>query len=105
MKELATLLKAKYGNNTARGKRAQIRNEILIRRNEILAELTNGWSVRAIWEVLNENKEITCTYKTFAGHVRRFAGENACKRDNAKKRRFHLGFNNAKQGGANLTIR
>jgi hypothetical protein len=33
------------------------------------------------------------------------AGENACKRDNAKKRRFHLGFNNAKQGGANLTIR
>jgi hypothetical protein len=71
MKELATLLKAKYGNNSARGKRAQIRNEILIRRNEILAELTNGWSVRAIWEVLNENKEITCTYKTFAGHVRR----------------------------------
>ena len=58
MKELATLLKAKYGNNSARGKRAQIRNEILIRRNEILAELTNGWSVRAIWEVLNENKEI-----------------------------------------------
>jgi len=71
MKELPSLLKAKYGNNSARGKRAQIRNEILIRRNEILAELTKGWSVRAIWEVLNENKEITCTYKTFAGHVRR----------------------------------
>ena len=71
MKELASLLKAKYGNNSARGKRAQIRNEILIRKNEILAELTNGWSVRAIWEVLSENKEITCTYKTFAGHVRR----------------------------------
>ena len=71
MKELATLLKAKYGNDSARGKRAQIRNEILIRKNEILAELTNGWSVRAIWEVLSENKEITCTYKTFAGHLRR----------------------------------
>jgi|SRR6516164_287231 len=71
MKGLASLLKAKYGNNSARGKRAQIRNEILIRKNEILAELTNGWLVRAIWEVLSENKEITCTYKTFAGHLRR----------------------------------
>ena len=71
MKGLASLLKAKYGNNSARGKRAQIRNEILIRKNEILAELTKGWSVRAIWEVLSENKEITCTYKTFAGHLRR----------------------------------
>ena len=71
MKELASLLKAKYGNDSARGKRAQITNEILIRKNEILAELTKGWSVLAIWEVLNDNNEITCTYKTFAGHVRR----------------------------------
>ena len=71
MKELASLLKAKYGNDSARGKRAQITNEILIRKNEILAELINGWSARAIWEVLSENKEITCTYKTFAGHLRR----------------------------------
>src|SRR6516225_10921465 len=71
MEDLASLLKAKYGNNSARGKRAQIRNEILIRRNEILLELGKGWSVRAIWEVLSENKEINCTYKTFAGHVRR----------------------------------
>ena len=70
MKDLASLLKAKYGNN-ARGKRAQIKNEILIRRNEILMELGKGWSVRAIWEVLSEHKEISCTYKTFAGHVRR----------------------------------
>ena len=75
MKELATLLKSKYGNNSVRGKRARLRNEILIRKNEILAELTNGWSVRAIWEVLSDNKEITCTYKTFAGHVRRLRAE------------------------------
>ena len=27
--------------------------------------------MRAIWEVLRDNKEITCSYKTFAGHVRR----------------------------------
>ena len=71
MKELASLLKAKYGNNSARGKRAQIKNEILIRKNEILAELTRGWSVRAIWEVLRESKEISCTYKTFSKHVGR----------------------------------
>jgi hypothetical protein len=71
MKDLSSLLKAKYKNNSAIAKRAQIRNDILIRRNEILAELTNGWSVRAIWDVLTEAKEITCSYKTFAGHVRR----------------------------------
>src|ERR1700745_2097007 len=88
MKELATLLKAKYGNNSASGKRAQIRNEILIRRNEILAELTKGWSVRAIWEVLTENKEITCTYKTFAGHVRGLAAKGARSRNTAKKEDF-----------------
>jgi hypothetical protein len=71
MKNLSTLLKAKYGNSSATGKRAQTRNEILLRSEEILAELGKGWSIRAIWEVLSETKEITCTYKTFAGHVRR----------------------------------
>jgi len=69
--KLPSLLKAKYGNNSARAKRAQIRNEILIRKNEILEELTNGWSLRAVWGVLTEAKEITCSYKTFAGHIRR----------------------------------
>jgi hypothetical protein len=69
--KLASLLKAKYGNNSVRAKRAQIRNEILIRKNEILVELTNGWSLRAIWEVLTEAKEITCSYKTLTGHIRR----------------------------------
>src|ERR1700758_1936663 len=85
MKDLANLLKAKYGNNSVRGKRAQIRNEILIRKNEILAELSNGWSVRAIWEVLSENKEITCTYKTFAGHIRRLQAERSASAITPKK--------------------
>ena len=88
MKELASLLKAKYGNNSATGKRAQIRNEILIRRNEILAELTKGWSVRAIWEVLCENKEITCTYKTFAGHIRRLQAKEPASAITQKKEDF-----------------
>ena len=85
MKELASLLKAKYGNNSARGKRAQIKNEILIRRNEIFMELGKGWSVRAIWEVLSENKEITCTYKTFAGHIRRLQAKAPASASTPKK--------------------
>jgi hypothetical protein len=85
MKDLANLLKAKYGNNSVRGKRAQLRNEILIRKNEILAELSKGWSVRAIWEVLSENKEITCTYKTFAGHIRRLQAERSASVVTPKK--------------------
>ncbi len=40
-------------------------------REEILAEIAKGWSARAIWEVLTESKEITCSYKTFIGHVHR----------------------------------
>ena len=67
------------------GKRALIKNEILTRRDEILAELSNGWSVRAIWEVLSENKEITCTYKTFAGHIRRLQAERSASVVTPKK--------------------
>jgi hypothetical protein len=70
MKELAALLRDKYAKSPT-GKRAQIRNEILVRGDEILAEIAKGWSARAIWEVLNDTKEITCSYKTFVGHVRR----------------------------------
>jgi hypothetical protein len=47
----ALLVQAKYGSQTKRGKRAQIRNEIIVRQNEILAELGKGWSVRAIQEL------------------------------------------------------
>lgn len=71
MKDLSSLLKAKYGNNSPTAKRAHIRNQILIRGDQILAELAKGWSARAIWEVLTEGKEITCSYKTFVAHVRR----------------------------------
>jgi uncharacterized protein DUF5338 len=71
MKNLETLLKAKYGAGTKPGKRAQIRNELLLRSQEIVTALGKGWSLRAIWEVLMENDEISCTYKTFAKHVGR----------------------------------
>ena len=70
MKELSAILKEKYGNS-ATAKRAQLRNEILVRGDEILAELAKGWSLRAIWTALSEHKELTCGYKTFIAHVRR----------------------------------
>ena len=88
MKNLASLLKAKYGSETKPGKRAQIRNEILVRSNDILVELGKGWSVRAIWEVLRENKEITCTYKTFAGHIRRLQAKEPASAITPKKEDF-----------------
>jgi hypothetical protein len=47
----------------------QLRNEILVRGDEILAELAKGWSLRASWNALAERKEITCGYKTFIAHV------------------------------------
>ena len=70
MKELSAILKEKYGNS-ATAKRAQLRNEIVVRGDEILAELAKGWSLRAIWTALSERKELTCGYKTFIAHVRR----------------------------------
>jgi Family of unknown function (DUF5338) len=79
MKNLSTLLRAKYGNSSVTGKRAQIRNEMLLRGKDILTELSKGWSMRAIWEVLAEAKEITCSYKTFAGHVRRLQAKGPAR--------------------------
>ena len=76
MKELSAILKQKYGNS-ATAKRAQLRNEILVRGDQILAELANGWSLRAIWTALSEHKELTCGYKTFIAHVRRLQHQAA----------------------------
>ena len=76
MKELSAILNEKYGNS-ASAKRAQLRNEILVRGDEILAELAKGWSLRAIWTALSERKELTCGYKTFIAHVRRLQQQAA----------------------------
>jgi hypothetical protein len=86
-KELSALLTAKFGHATTTGKRAQIRNEILLRGQDILTELEKGWSIRAIWEVLRENKELTCSYKTFAGHVRRLAAKRPPNAITPKKKK------------------
>src|SRR5208283_5358263 len=70
MKHLSELLNTEFGNSLT-AKRAQVRNEILMRGEEIQAELAKGWSAAAIWKVLTKNKEISCSYKTFVAHVRR----------------------------------
>ena len=69
-------MKEKFGDS-ATAKRAQLRNEILVRGDEILAETAKGWSLRAIWIALTERKEITCGYKTFIAHVRRMQRQAA----------------------------
>src|SRR4029077_18291647 len=70
MKHLSELLNTEFGSSQT-AKRAQVRKEILVRGDEIQAELAKGWSAAAIWKVLIKNKEISCSYKTFVAHVRR----------------------------------
>ena len=63
--------------SAATAKRAQVRNEILVRGDEIQAELAKGWSAAAIWKVLIKHKGISCSYKTFVAHVRRLQRQTA----------------------------
>src|SRR5271165_5849674 len=78
MKHLSELLNTEFDNSLT-AKRAQVRNEILMRGEEIQAELAKGWSAAAIWKVLilTKNKEISCSYKTFVAHVRRLQHQAA----------------------------
>jgi hypothetical protein len=45
--------------------------DVLIRKDEILAELRKGWSRRAIWNVLKDAGELTCCYSAFAAQLAR----------------------------------
>jgi hypothetical protein len=87
-KNLASLLHEKYAKGSTTGKRAQIRNEILLRGPDILAELEKGWSIRSIWEVLRDAGEVTSSYKTFAGHVRRLQVQAPASAITPKKEKF-----------------
>ena len=97
MKQLSVLLKDSNSVTVSTAKRAQLRNEILVRGDEIQAELAKGWSAAAIWKVLTESKEITCSYKTFVAHVRRLQHQAATTETKAitpeKRKEFHLGSN------------
>ena len=86
MKHLSELLNTEFGNSLT-AKRAQVRNEILVRGDEIQAELAKGWSAAAIWKVLTKTKEITCSYKTFVAHVRRLQRQTTAEPSTPKKRK------------------
>jgi Family of unknown function (DUF5338) len=86
MKHLSELLNTEFGNSLT-AKRAQVRNEILVRGDEIQAELAKGWSAAAIWKVLIKNKEISCSYKTFVAHVRRLQRQTAKTEPSTPKKR------------------
>jgi Family of unknown function (DUF5338) len=75
-------------------KRAQLRKDIVVRGDEILAELAKakGWSLRAIWTALSERKELTCGYKTFIAHVRRLQHQAAMTQTKAITPEKQKGF-------------
>jgi hypothetical protein len=91
MKHLSELLNTEFGNSLT-AKRAQVRTEILVRGDEIQAELAKGWSAAAIWKVLTKSKEITCSYKTFVAHVRRFQHQAATTQTKAITPEKRKGF-------------
>jgi len=47
----------------------------MMRRDEILAELRNGWAMRHIWKALRDAVEITCAYSTFVNQIHRISAE------------------------------
>jgi hypothetical protein len=49
------------------------------------AELAKVWSAAAIWKVLNKNKELSCSYKTFVAHVRRLQLQAATTQAGTKR--------------------
>ena len=46
-------------------KRAQARNDVVLRLAEIEDQSKKGWSLRAMWKVLKQNGELSCAYSTF----------------------------------------
>jgi hypothetical protein len=82
-------------NKSATGKRAQIRNHILVRQKEIVAELAKGWSVRAILGSLNRKQRNNMQLQNLRQTRAPLAGQSTYhRRDYPKKRKaFQLGAN------------
>ena len=97
MKDLAALLRAKY-EKSATAKRAQVRNEILVRGGvKSRQNSPKAGQPPPIWKVLTKNKEITCSYKTFVcprPPLAASSGNDPNQGDHARKtKRIHLGSN------------
>jgi len=48
----------------------------MVRKDEILAEMLAGWSMRDIWRALLKEGEITCSYSAFANQIKRLCATN-----------------------------
>ena len=66
--KLSDLLQKRF-EQTVMSKRAQARNDVVLRLAEIEDKSKKGWSLRAMWKVLKENGELCCAYSTFVKHV------------------------------------
>ena len=91
MKQLSELLNTEFGNSLT-AKRAQVRNEILVRGDEIQAELAKGWSAarhrKGLSQKQGNNMQLQCA--PFAAAI----GDDTNQGDHAKKtKRIHLGSN------------
>jgi hypothetical protein len=70
VKKLSELLEKSFAASS-QFKRAQNRGDVILRKDEIMAEVANGWSLRTIWKALKDAGELTCAYSTFLNHVHR----------------------------------
>jgi hypothetical protein len=74
VKKLSELLEKSFAASPSASpqfKRAQNRGDVILRKDEIMAEVANGWSLRTIWKALKDAGELTCAYSTFLNHVHR----------------------------------
>jgi hypothetical protein len=92
MKHLSELLNTEFGNSLT-AKRAQVRNEILVRGEEIQAELQRLVRRRHL-ESLNQKQGNIMQLQNLRRSCASFAAPNDHRAQHAKKtKRVHLGFN------------
>ena len=82
--KLSDLLQKRF-NQTLMSKRAQARNDVVLRLAEIEEQSKNGWSLRAMWKVLKETGELGCAYSTFVKHVQALRNGHSDQRGKKSK--------------------
>ncbi|MNV22074.1 hypothetical protein D3C71_1130320 [compost metagenome] len=69
-------LSVRLAHSYARSSKAPYRNRasILLRREDLLQALADGWSVLAIYKALRSEGSLDCSYQTFRRHVKTLRG-------------------------------
>lgn len=60
---------AQHQNKKAEGKRRTAKSEFIVLKDEIAEALNAGWSMKAIWETLSSESQISFGYKAFRHYV------------------------------------